>query len=301
MSVNGPVRVGTRGSKLALRQAELMISLLRQHFPGTDVVVDVLRTEGDQIRDRPVTEIGDKGIFVRTIERALLDGRIDLAVHSLKDVPSDDETPGLELAAFSVREDPRDVVISRSGADLRGLPAGSTVGTGSLRRRVQVLALRPDLQVTGIRGNVDTRLRKLDAGEYDAILLAAAGLRRLGLAGRISHVLPVAEFVPDAGQAIIAIQARRDDPAGAMARAIDDVMSHRVALAERGVVRGLQAGCHSPVGAYAVAAGDRLRVLAMAAHESGLAVHRAEAEGPVADAALIGYQLGTRLRELVAG
>lgn len=289
------VRVGTRGSRLALRQTELIVTLLGERFPGVVFTTEVVRTEGDRVQDRPISQIGDKGVFVRSIERSLLARDIDLAVHSLKDIPADIETPGLELAAYSEREDPRDVLLSPSGATLDQLPSGARVGTSSLRRRVQLQAIRPDLVLQDIRGNVDTRLRKLEEGQYEAIVLAAAGLLRLGLADRITEYFSVDRFVPDAGQGILAVQTRTDDAVAELARAVDVPLSQWAATAERSTVLGLGGDCHSPVGAYATVQDDRIWVRAMAAREDGSRLHRAEAEGPVEQAAQLGRDLGRRL------
>lgn len=266
--------IGTRGSALALKQAETVRAQLREQNPQIEFVLRTISTRGDEVRDRPISEVGDKGIFIRTLERALLAGEIDIAVHSLKDVPSDTETDGLVIAAFSAREDPRDVIVGRHGADLHDLPSGAVVGTGSARRRVQLLALRPDLQMRDIRGNVDTRLNKLRAGEFDAIVLAAAGLNRLGLAPVATRYLSVEECIPDAGQGILAIQTRCAEFATVVASRIDDPAGRLAAITERAVVRGLQADCHSPVGAYAAIEPGALVLYAMAAHEDGSSLQR---------------------------
>jgi hydroxymethylbilane synthase len=288
--------LGSRGSALAMRQSELVAELLRQKFPGLSLQVKALQTAADLNQHRPISRLGDKGVFVRSIEVALLEHRVDIAVHSLKDVPSEVETPGLTLAAFSPRADARDVLISRSRSDLQTLPSGARVGTSSLRRRVQLQAVRPDLVACEIRGNVDTRLRKLDDGQYDAIVLAAAGVHRLGLADRVAYYLPVEMFVPDAGQGIIALQTRQGDDAEAFARAVDDPISRAAAVAERAVVRSLGADCHSPVGAFAEVDGSRLVVRAMAALEDGSKLLRLQDEGPITGAEEIGRRLGLRLQ-----
>jgi hydroxymethylbilane synthase len=289
------VVLGSRGSRLALAQTTLIVARLRQQHPSLEFAIEVVHTPGDRIQDRPISQVGDKGVFVRALERDLLSGGIDLAVHSLKDVPSDAETPGLELVAFSERADARDVLVSRTDTVLLGLPPGARIGTGSLRRRVQLLEMRPDLTVEGIRGNVDTRLKKLQAGEYDALILAAAGLERLGLADRIAEYLPVDQFVPDAGQGILAVQARMGSEAATLARAVDHQASRRAAGAERALVRALEADCHSPVGAHATIQGDLLRLLGMAASEDGRRLCRAAAEGSVTDAISLGRNLGLEL------
>jgi hydroxymethylbilane synthase len=291
------VVLGSRGSVLALRQTELVAEALRARHPEIEIVVQPVETEGDRIQDRPISQFGDKGVFVRAVEAALLEGTIDLAVHSLKDVPADVTVPGLHLAAFSAREDPRDCIIAAGGRVLMDLPAGARIGTSSLRRRVQLRAIRPDLIAAPIRGNVDTRLRKLRAGEYDAIILAAAGLRRLGLEAAITEYLPVEQFTPDAGQGIIAVQARSDDPFAGLAAAIDSPASCAAALAERAVVRALGADCRSPVGAYAELSGSHMLLRGMASEEDGTRLRRACVEGPAAEAETLGSALGKRLSE----
>lgn len=295
MTATGVIALGTRGSKLAIRQTELISNLLREHFPGVELRTVIVQTEGDRIQDRPLSQFGDKAVFVLAIERALLNGTIDLAVHSLKDVPADVETPHLALAAFSARADPRDVLVSRSGASLADLPPGSRVGTSSLRRRVQLMAVRPDLVSVDIRGNVDTRLRKVREGNYDAIILAAAGLVRLGLDNDISEYLSIEEFVPDAGQGIMVVQSRTGDDAAAMASAIDDTDSRRRAEAERAVVRALGAGCHSPVGAYAARDGAVMQVRAVVATPDLRRLERIEDSGPFEDPEMLGARVGRRL------
>src|SRR5947209_5412887 len=288
--------LGSRGSALALRQTEIVAASLRAHHPHLEIAMLTVETEGDRIQDRPISQFGDKGVFVRTVESALLEGRIDLAVHSLKDVPADVSVPGLALAAFSAREDPRDCLIAREGRSLQDLPAGARIGTSSLRRRVQLQALRPDLVLAPIRGNVDTRLRKLRDGEHDAIILAAAGLHRLGLHDVITEYLPVDRFTPDAGQGIIAVQARDRDTIGELAAAVDDSRSRVAAVAERAAVRALDADCRSPVGAYAEIEGERLVLHGMAADEDGERLRRAQVHGSVTEAEDLGSALGARLK-----
>lgn len=239
--------------------------------------------------------MGDKGVFVRTLENALLARDVDLAVHSLKDVPSDTEVPELSLAAFSSRADPRDCLISKDGSTLKQLAEGSKVGTGSLRRKVQLSEVRPDLIVSPIRGNVDTRLRKLQEGEFDAIILAAAGLERLGLQDQISEYLSLEEFVPDCGQGIIAVQSRRDDEKSDLIRALDDISSRTAATAERATVRALGADCRSPVGVYAVVQEDAIVMRAVAAFEDGSHLTRSEARGKAGKAEEVGQSLGSGL------
>ena len=291
----GIIRLGTRGSALALRQAEMTAELLRHGVYKAQVEVVVIRTEGDAVQDRPISQFGDKGVFVHAIETALLDGRVDIAVHSLKDVPADLEHPDLMLAGFSARADPRDVLVSRHGEDLVGLPAGARIGTSSLRRRVQLMAVRPDTVSIEIRGNVDTRLRKLANGEYDAILLAAAGLHRLGREDRITEYLALELFAPDAGQGIIVLQTRRNCLARERAAAISDPASTVAARAERAAVRSMHADCRSPVGVHARLQGAEVHLLGMAAREDGSGLVRHELHGPVAVAEALGAEMGREL------
>jgi hydroxymethylbilane synthase len=290
------VTIGTRGSALALRQTELVVSALRERHPSVRFAVKTIQTGGDRNQRDRISQIGDKGVFVRPIESALLSGEIDVAVHSLKDVPSDVQPDGLVIAAFSPREDARDVLIARHGATLDHLAPGSQVGTGSLRRRAQLNEVRPDLAVLDIRGNVDTRLRKLDAGEYDAIVLAAAGVRRLGLEARVSQYLSVTRFVPDAGQGIIAIQTRAGDDSAALISSIDDADSRAAALAERAVVQALGADCRSPVGAYADPTDGGGVLIGMAAPEDCSFVVRERVDMMASDPGAAGHRLGLSLR-----
>jgi hydroxymethylbilane synthase len=289
------VRIGTRGSALARRQTELVSRTLRERFPTLQMVVETVSTRGDRVQDRPIAQLGDKGVFIREIEALLLDGRIDLAVHSLKDVPADVDVPGLALAAFSEREDPRDVVISRGDVALLEMPSGARVGTSSPRRRALLAAVRPDLVAADIRGNVDTRLRKLREGQYDAIILAAAGLRRLGLEAEVTEYLSPDIWLPDGGQGIMVLQGRVGDPATNLAAAIDCWRSRLMATAERAVSRALGAGCNSPVGALARIEGDVLVLDGVAAGEDLRTLQRVRAEGPVDEAERIGLRAGSRL------
>jgi hydroxymethylbilane synthase len=290
------VTIGTRGSKLARAQTEFIVARLQKHLPEGTFSVRIVQTEGDRQGGRPVSEIGDKGIFIRAIEQALITGDVDLAVHSLKDVPAEPETAGLELAGFAGREDPRDVLVSASGVSLDQLPRAARIGTGSLRRRVQLKAARADLVVVDIRGNVDTRLRRLDAGEYDAIVLAAAGLHRLGLARRVTEYFALERFIPDAGQGILALQIREGDARlRSLAMAVEDREARLCALAERATVRALGADCRSPVGAYAWLDGDRIQVIGMAAPGAHGPVSRAEHAGNASDPEQMGQELGEKL------
>lgn len=290
------VTVGTRGSALALRQTEIVVDTLRRHHPTLQCTILPVQTEGDRNQRDALPLIGDKGVFVRAIERALLAGTIDLAVHSLKDVPSDVTPAGLQLTAVLPREDPRDVVVSPYGS-LDDLPPAARVGTGSPRRRALLTWLRPDLILLNVRGNVDTRLRKLDAGQYDALILAAAGLKRLGLERRISSYLPPDRFVPDAGQGTIAVETRVGGPAAAIVATIDDPDSRIAAVGERAVVRALNADCHTPVGAYLTVEGDEVGLIGMVATETGTRVVHERVHGHRSQVEALGRALGERLEQ----
>ncbi|MEI8070750.1 MAG: hydroxymethylbilane synthase [Planctomycetota bacterium] len=243
------IRVGTRASALARTQTGLMVDRLRQL--GHTVEVELIKTQGDRRTDLKIAQIGSDGVFVRELERALLDNRIDAAVHSLKDLPTA-ETPGLALACVPLRGMPFDVLVARTPTTLETLCVGAIVGTSSIRRVAQVKLLRPDLVVRGIRGNVDTRLRHLDAGDYDCLILAGAGLERLGLSRRITQILKPEAFWPAVGQGALVIQIRADD--AAMHRALeplDDPATHRAVTAERSCLQALAGGCLAPIGAWA--------------------------------------------------
>jgi hydroxymethylbilane synthase len=249
MSAPTPLRIGTRGSALARTQTEQVASRLRE--AGVAVTVEVISTLGDRRHDLPVARLGGDGVFVRELEQALLDGRIDAAVHSLKDLPTA-ETPGLLLAAIPERASPFDAVVGRSAPRLAELPRGATVGTSSIRRVAQLRAIRPDLDIVPLRGNVDSRLRRLDAGDFDAVILAAAGLERLGLAARITEVLRPPAFWPAVSQGALAIQTRADDAASRRAvGVVDDAATRAAVVAERRMLAGLAGGCLAPIGGWA--------------------------------------------------
>jgi len=287
------MRLGTRSSPLALAQARAVADDLRR--VGAEVELVPMKTEGDRLLGR-LADSGGKGLFVREIEEALAQGSIDLAVHSLKDLPA--ELPdGLEMAAYPERHDPRDVLVSRTGGGLEALRSGALVGTASLRRRALVLAARPDVRVEPVRGNVNTRLHKLESGDWDAILLAAAGLARLGLRPANVTFLSPDVFVPAVGQAIIGVEIRSDDR---RTRAIVERLDHRptrvCAIAERAYLRRLGASCTTPMAAHAVLDGaTRLRMTAVVASEDGRKVLRAEAAGGVDEAETIGRGLAESL------
>lgn len=303
MPEHRPIRIASRGSELALWQARAVERALREAVPGAPVEIQVIRTTGDRILDVPLAKIGDKGLFTKEIDEALLRGDADVAVHSLKDVPT--RLPeGLAIVAVTSREDPRDVLIRRDGveAGLADLPAGSRVGTSSLRRRAQLRALRPDLEVMDLRGNLNTRLAKLDAGEYDAALLAAAGILRLGWRARISAYLEPDTWLPAVGQGALAVVARADDEeARARASSLHDPATADATTAERAFLAALEGGCQIPIGALATVSGDTLTLHGLVADLEGDPVLRGEAAGPRSAVAETGRRLASELLERGAG
>jgi hydroxymethylbilane synthase len=297
------VRIASRGSELALWQARAVEAALRAADPEVEVEIRVVRTTGDRILDVPLAKIGDKGLFTKELDEALLRGEADLAVHSLKDVPT--RLPqGLALAAVTEREDPRDVLLAREGASggLDGLPAGARVGTSSLRRRAQLRALRPELEVADLRGNLNTRLAKLDAGEYDAILLAAAGVRRLGWEARISGFLEPDAWLPAVGQGALAVVARADDRVTlARLRDLHHPDTADATAAERAFLSALEGGCQIPIGALATVSGDTLTLHGLVAGLEGEPLLRAERSGHRAEAREVGARLADDLLARGAG
>ncbi len=293
--------IATRESRLALWQAEHVRDLLAQRF-GAQVELLGMTTRGDQILDRSLSKVGGKGLFVKELETALEEGRADLAVHSLKDVPMD-LPAGFELAAVLEREDPRDAFVSARFASLAELPQGARVGTSSLRRVVQLRAMRPDLRVESVRGNLDTRLRKLDEGQYEAIVLAAAGLMRLGLAQRIRARFEPEQMLPCAGQGALGLETRSE--AGALRQMLAALTHRPTALAveaERAVSRALGGSCSMPLAAFAQWDGASLRLRVVLGHpeRTDTALLRGEVEAPVAtadDARRLGDRAAAALRE----
>lgn len=277
------VRIGTRRSRLALWQAELVAERLRALRPGTVFELAPFDTVGDRTPDVPLPRIGDRGLFTRDIEEALRTGAIDIAVHSLKDLPT--SAPArLTIGAVLEREDPRDALVSASGASLAELPSGAVVGTSSLRRRAQLLALRADLRVTDIRGNVPTRIDKVRRGEYDATLLACAGLHRLGMRDHVAEVFEIDAVMPAPGQGALAVQVREGDPSvHFIVEAIDHLPTRLATLSERTVLSTLRGGCQAPLGALADWNGGTLRLKAVVASVRTPGVLRAEGRARVAD------------------
>ena len=283
-----PIKIGSRESRLAVVQAESVMACI-----GAPCTLVTMKTTGDKILDRTLDQVGGKGLFVKELDRALADRTVDLTVHSLKDVPME-QPEGLPLVAYSAREDARDVLVLPAGESV--LDPSKPIGCASARRRVQLAALYPGIAVQPVRGNVQTRLRKLDAGEYGALVLAAAGLKRLGLEGRISRYFSVDEMIPAAGQAILAVQGRAGELPGCV-RALDCAESRVCALAERAFVRALGGSCFAPIAAYAALDGDTLTLRAMYAREDeSRAVYGMES-GPRVQAETIGRTLAVRLRQ----
>ena len=289
------IRIGTRGSALALWQADHVAALLRAAHPGLAVERVVIKTTGDRILDVPLSDIGDKGLFTKELERALLRDEADIAVHSMKDVPTE-PVPGLALAAVPPRGPVEDAWVSARFGTIDELPQGATVATGSLRREAQLRHLRPDLRVVDVRGNVQTRLGRLDEHGWDGMLLARAGLERLGLGARIAARLPVERFVPAVGQGALYVQAREGSAAAALAAALNDPAAAAAVRAERRFLAELEGGCQVPIGAHARLDGDRLRLVGFVARRDGSALVRRELDGPAADPEAVGLALADAVR-----
>lgn len=297
--------IGSRGSRLALWQANRVKETLLSLHQGLEVRIEIIKTSGDMMRDVPLVAIGGKGAFTKEIEEALLDERIDLAVHSLKDLPTI-LPEGLQLSAITEREDARDALILRAdsptgNASLESLPQGAVVGTSSQRRMAQLRHLRKDIQIKDLRGNVDTRLRKLDEGSYDAIILASAGLLRLGYGYRISQAIPTESILSAVGQGALAVETRADD-----ARTIHLVepLNHEptrlACAAERALLRALGGGCQTPIAAHALIDAGRLRLEGLVASVKGDSIIRDRLEAEPADAERAGVKLANRLLEMGA-
>jgi hydroxymethylbilane synthase len=296
----GRIVIASRESRLAMWQSEHIAAELRRLYPGCEVSILGITTRGDQILDRPLAEVGGKGLFVKELETALEDGRADLAVHSAKDVPM--HLPqGFCLAAITPREDPRDCIVSNAAGSLEALPAGSVVGTSSLRREAQLRERHPALRVKPLRGNLDTRLAKLDRGEFRAIVLAAAGLKRLGLGARIRTMLEPEQSLPAPGQGALAIECREDrGDLRAQLAPLDDPATAACVRAERAMSRSLSGNCQLPLAAYAVASGARLRLRGLVASPDAARVVRAESTGPIGVPEELGESLADELRALGA-
>ncbi len=295
------LRIGTRGSALALWQAEWVKSQLLGGQQELSVELVIIKTTGDKILDVPLAKVGGKGLFVKEIEEALLDGRADLAVHSVKDMPA--ELPeGLHLAAMPPREDPRDALISKNGAGLDNLPHGARVGTSSLRRAAQLLHLRPDLRIETLRGNVDTRLRKLESEGFDAIVLAAAGLKRMELSQVISEYLEPERILPAVGQGALGIETRTGDVfTNEMVESLVHQQTVTTVRAERAFLKRLEGGCQVPIGAYATLEGETLIITGMVADLQGVRLIRKEMRGDARQPEVVGERLAEKVLESGGG
>jgi hydroxymethylbilane synthase len=289
------LRIATRKSPLALWQAEHVRTRLQQLYPGLQVELVSMSTQGDRVLDSPLAKIGGKGLFVKELEQGMLAGQADIAVHSMKDVPA--ELPqGLEIGAILEREDPRDAFVSNRFAALTELPHGARVGTSSLRRQCQLRAVRPDLEILDLRGNVNTRLAKLDARDYDAIVLASAGLKRLGMEQRITRPLEPEDMLPAIAQGVIGIECRSDDAA---VKALIDPLNHAETglrtAAERAMNATLAGGCQAPVAGFSIITGDSIELRGLVGWPNGSAIVRGEISGPARAAAALGEQLAQEL------
>jgi hydroxymethylbilane synthase len=289
-----PLRIVTRGSALALWQAHhVRDALARAGHPPPELVI--VRTTGDRIQDVPLSRIGDRGLFTREVDEALYDDRADIAVHSAKDVPTS-VAEGLELVAYAEREDPSDVLVARDGRTLDQLPAGARVGTSSLRRRAQLAALRPDLEIVDLRGNVDTRIERVHQGAVDAAILARAGLLRLDRATEATDILAAPGWLPAVGQGALALVMRAGDASAAdVAAALDHAPTRTAVLAERALLRRLEGGCQVPIGALATVSGDALQLDAAVFSLDGATALRASLSTPASRAEQAGEELAARL------
>ena len=301
------IKIGTRGSKLALQQSAWVRQRIAERHPGLSIDVVRIKTTGDMITDVPLAQVGGKGLFVKEIEEALLRQEIDLAVHSMKDVPTDLPT-GLHLGAITEREDPRDVLISREGQGLEQLPSGARIGTSSLRRKAQLLAINPQWEVISLRGNLDTRIKRLETAGLDAVILAAAGVRRMGLEQRITETLPFTTMLPAVGQGALGIECREEGGINELIAFLRHAESTMAVQGERAFLRRLEGGCQVPIAAYGEVERGRLLLRGLVARLDGSQLFRAEAEGD--DPGTLGEQLaeellaqgaGEVLREIYAG
>ncbi len=287
--------IGTRGSSLAMCQTQIVQTILEERFPACHFDICTIKAQADRDPELSLTAMSGEGVFVKELEAALMDRRIDFAVHSMKDLPLDMPST-LQIAAVMEREEPRDALVSRSGATLDELPRGARVGTSSVRRRSQLLHHRGDLELLDIRGNVDTRLRKLDEGRFDAIVLAACGLIRLSLESRITAYLDLASMLPEPGQGALAVEARADDAdVLEMLRSMDDPPSRACVEAERAFLRSLGGGCRVPIGAYASCRDETLQLEGAVIAADGHAQVRGNLSGPIDEPEKLGEQLAKEL------
>jgi hydroxymethylbilane synthase len=288
------IRIGTRASELALAQTAWVKAKINEKYPDARIETILIKTSGDRFTETSIRAIGGKGIFTKEIEDALFRDEIDLAVHSMKDLPTE-LPPGLTVAIVPKREDPRDVLVSVRGMTLNQLSAGAKLATGSLRRTAQILHYRQDLSVMPIRGNVDTRLKKLDEGQFDALVMAAAGLKRIGREQRIAEYISNEICLSAAGQGALGLELRKDDPISEQLSFLNDPASFAEVSAERSFLKRLGGGCHVPVGARAIAEGEKLTLLGVVASPDGSSLYRDEISGTVVDAKELGRELAQRL------
>jgi hydroxymethylbilane synthase len=297
LSNRDKIIIGTRGSMLALWQAEFVQRELMMRNPGVEITLKKIKTTGDMILDVPLAQVGGKGLFVKEIEDAMLKGEIDLAVHSMKDVPTDLPEP-LHLAVMAKREDPRDAFLSRDYASFEKLPKGASIGTSSLRRQCQLMAVRPDIKVEQLRGNLDTRIRKCEEGLFDAVILAAAGIRRMGWAEKIKEYIGPEICLPAIGQGAIGIECRKDDEfINKALSSLQDQDTWDAVTAERAFLKELEGGCQVPIAAYAVVidGGKSLRLRGLVGSVSGDRIIKNELEAPVKEGAKAGVELARKL------
>lgn len=295
------IRIGTRGSRLALIQAQEVAAALAERLNKIEIEIVKITTKGDKVQSKSLSSIGGTGLFVKEIEHALLDGRIDLAVHSMKDFPTE-MAEGLMIAAVTKRLNPFDVLISADNKILDDLPEGATIGTSSPRRIAQLLSYRPDLEMVDARGNLDTRVRNLEKGKYHAIVVAAAGVERLGLQNRVSEIFTTEVCVPAPGQGALAVQVRSDDKEAArVAKKLDDNESHRQVNAERAFLKAMGGGCNVPIGALCRREEDVVTIEGIVAGPDGVEVYRDSEEGAVGEEVDLAVRLAARLLEAGAG
>lgn len=295
VAISRTIRIGTRGSALALTQSGWVADRIRERHPGLSVELVTIRTKGDILADVPLARIGGKGVFIKEIEEALIRGDVDMAVHSMKDVPAElPET--LEIAVLPLREDPRDILISRAGLTLDEMPRGAKIGTGSLRRALQLRNRLPGVQVVPLRGNLDTRIRKLDTEGLDGVIVAAAGIRRMGWVAKVSQFIPLSVMIPAVGQGAIGIETRREDAGCREAAAfLHDPVTFREVGAERGFLKGLGGGCQLPIAGFARERDGQIELTGLVGSLDGRTVIRRQARGAADGFARIGESLAERI------
>jgi len=295
------IRIGTRKSPLALWQAEDVRQRLLQAHPGIEVELVTMTTQGDKILDTPLAKVGGKGLFVKELENALLEGRTDIAVHSMKDVTVE-LPPGLHIPVICEREEPRDAFVSNQYADIHSLPSGARLGTSSLRRQCQLAQQLPHLNIISLRGNVNTRLAKLDAGEFDAIILATAGLKRLGFDSRITQILPIDICLPAVGQGAVGIECRQDDEdTHCLIASLNHIPTQQRVTAERAMNKALNGGCQVPIAGYAEIKDQQLMMRGLVGQPDGNKVLKHHLSGHIKDAEQLGTQLANVLLSMGAG